>query len=544
MPTSEGVQHTGLDVDAGIDVDISLYPSSANISLGGMALFTDLDFNGGLSGFSLHISQIVMRNLKFNYCVNGIVFDELWSMAASQMQFNNCQTGIQNTKGKGKGTITMTDSSMKNVKVGIASNFGAKGAPPASNSVILENLDAENVPIIVKNAGNADDLTGPSGKRTIRGLGQGNKFTGSTVGKITGSITPINRPGGLRASGSDDWYARSKPGYNSLPTSSFVSARSLGAKGDGKSDDTTALQAAISISVKDSKVLFLDQGSYKITKTLYIPANTKIVGEALPNVFATGKYFADIKNPQPLLQVGKPGESGSVEFSDLILGTQGSAPGAVLIEHNLASSVGSVGGYWDVHTRIGGWTGSKQSVADCPAQEKDVKEGCMAAFMSMHITKSASGVYMENCWLWTADHDIDDPKSAQVEVYAGRGLLVESEVGNNWFVCSASEHHSKYQYNLVNTQNVYMDHIETETPYYEPNPKASSLFPYNAALHDPTFPTSASATAPTDMAWGLSIANSHDVSIYGTAYFSWFVNWSKGMLIFSLPCFLILCPSR
>lgn len=26
----------------------------------------------------------------------------------------------------------------------------------------------------------------------------------------------------------------------------------------------------------------------------------------------------------------------------------------------------------------------------------------------MHITKSASA-YMENVWLWTADHDIDDP---------------------------------------------------------------------------------------------------------------------------------------
>lgn len=507
---------------------LSLKPGSTDDNLGGMLLFTDLVFNGGLNAFSMHISQIVARNLKFNNCVNGIVFDALWSFAATQLHFNNCETGINNVAGKG--TITLVDSSMKNTKVGIASNFGASNARPASNSIIIENLEAENVPIIVKNAGNAADLTGPSGKRTIRGLGQGNSYIGSTASKFAGSITPINRPVGLRAPGSNNWYARSKPGYDSLPLSAFISARSAGAKGDGKTDDTAALQAAISSSAENSKVLFLDQGSYKVTRTLYIPANTKIVGEALPNIFAAGSYFADVNKLRPLLQVGRPGERGGVEFSDFILGTQGSTPGAVLIEHNLASTVAAVGGYWDVHTRIGGWTGSKQSLADCPTTpnttKPPVKNGCMAAAMSMHITKSASGVYMENCWLWVADHDIDDPKVKQVEVYVGRGLLVESEAGNNWFICSASEHHVKYQYNMVNTKNVYMDQLQTETPYFQPNPSASFPYPYNAGLHDPEF---SDTRGPANMAWAQRIINSHDFSIYGSAYFSWYKNWNHGM---------------
>ena len=33
----------------------------------------------------------------------------------------------------------------------------------------------------------------------------------------------------------------------------------------------------------------------------------------------------------------------------------------------------------------------------------------MAAFLAMHITKPAAGIYLENVWLWTADHDLDDP---------------------------------------------------------------------------------------------------------------------------------------
>ena len=51
--------------------------------------------------------------------------------------------------------------------------------------------------------------------------------------------------------------------------------------------------------------------------------------------------------------------------------------------------------------------------------------------MSMHITPSASGLDMENNWLWTADHDIDDPSTTQTSVYSGRGLLIEG-TGTFW----------------------------------------------------------------------------------------------------------------
>jgi glucan 1,3-beta-glucosidase len=52
--------------------------------------------------------------------------------------------------------------------------------------------------------------------------------------------------------------------------------------------------------------------------------------------------------------------------------------------------------------------------------------------MSMHITPSAAGLYLENNWLWTADHDIDDPNNRQLTVYNGRGLLIESTAGTIW----------------------------------------------------------------------------------------------------------------
>jgi glucan 1,3-beta-glucosidase len=57
---------------------------------------------------------------------------------------------------------------------------------------------------------------------------------------------------------------------------------------------------------------------------------------------------------------------------------------------------------------------------------------CLAAYMSMHITTSASGAYLENVWLWTADHDLDSASSTQISVYTGRGLLIELSGGTCW----------------------------------------------------------------------------------------------------------------
>lgn len=50
----------------------------------------------------------------------------------------------------------------------------------------------------------------------------------------------------------------------------------------------------------------------------------------------------------------------------------------------------------------------------------------IAAFMTMHTTRSASRLYMEINWLWAADHDVEDPQLTQITAYGGRGLYVES----------------------------------------------------------------------------------------------------------------------
>lgn len=344
------------------------------------------------------------------------------------------------------------------------------------------------------------------------------------------------------------YLERSKPQYDNIASSNFLTARAFGAKGDGVTDDTAALNALFlsASSAFSHGIAFVDAGFYLVTDTVRIPPNVRIVGEALAAVImGSGAKFENISAPHPVVQVGKPGEKGYIEWSDMIVSTQGPTAGAVLIEYNLETQTGPCvavyppSGMWDVHVRVGGFAGSQLQVSQCgktPQLLNYVNPACVASYLSMHITRYATNLYLENNWFWVADHDIEDPQGAQVSVFSGRGLLIESQKGHIWLVGTAAEHHVKYQYQLVNTHDIWMGLIQTETPYFQPNPTAPAPFTFvDTDLHDPDFVSDcaadSSATAqlpgspPCAMAWGLRVVDSRNISIHGAGLYSFFNNY-------------------
>ncbi|CAJ2505150.1 Uu.00g125440.m01.CDS01 [Anthostomella pinea] len=511
MPTDPSTVHVGLFVESGS---------------GGF--MSDLTFNGGATGASIGNQQYSMRNLVFNNCQTAIIQLWDWGWTYMGLKINNCGVGIDITAKDGDalnvGSAILIDSTISNTPIGIKTAYTASTTPDTAGSLILENLSLTNVPVAVQ---------GPSGtllaggSTTIAGWGQGHEYVPNGPGELSGPITPNTRPAVL--TGADGYYSRSKPQYETLSASDFVSARASGAKGDASTDDTAALQSAIN-SAANGKVLFLDYGLYKVTSTLSIPAGTKIVGEGYPVIMAQGSFFGDMSNPKPLLQVGATsGTAGQVELSDFVVGTQGAAPGATLIEWNLASSSGTPSGMWDVHARVGGFSGSNLQVAQCVKQpgSSAINSACIGAYMLMHVTPQASGLYMENTWFWTADHDIEDASNTQITVYSGRGLYIESTVGTFWLIGTAVEHNALYNYQFANTKNVFASMFQTETPYYQPTPNALTPFPAVASLNDPDFTTSCSGVAGNCAdAWGLRIIKSTDFFIYGAGHYSFFNNYS------------------
>ena len=472
-------------------------------------------------------------NLTFYNSVTAINQIWNWGWTYKSISINNCTTGLDLTNGNANpltvGSGTFLDSSITNTAVGFVTDRVAGSSTPATaGSLVIENVVLTKTPVAVElGTTKAVLLAGTTGTTTIAAWGSGNLYSPNGPTTTQGAFNPPARPTAL-LSGSK-YYERSKPQYNNLPSTSFLSARSAGAKGDGVTDDTTALQNVITSAAAAGSIVFVDAGTYKVTKTIFVPKGSKIVGESYSVIMSSGTYFSNINSPQAVVQVGNAGDTGVVEWSDMIVSTQGAQAGAILIKWNLASTAASPSGMWDVHARIGGFAGSNLQKAQCPTTPSTaINANCMAAYMTMHISKTAAALYMENVWLWVADHDVDDANLTQVTVYAGRGLYVESTAGTFWLVGTAVEHHERYQYQLAGTQNIFMGQIQTETPYYQPNPAANNPFPQNATLNDPNFSTycPAGAAANCPLAWGLRVVASSNILLYGAGFYSFFNNYS------------------
>ncbi|KAM7215073.1 exo-beta-1,3-glucanase [Rhypophila decipiens] len=529
MPTASNVVHVGLFIEEGS---------------GG--LLTDLTFNGGAAGASMGNQQYTMKNLKFNNCKTAIIQLWDWGWTYVGLSINNCGVGIDLSAGgsAGKvetGSITLIDSTLTNVGIGILTAWGQNTTPDTAGSMVLENIQLNNVPIAIQGPNSVTMLAGTSTSMTIAAWANGHVYSGSgggNPGETAKLIAPNNRPGVLLSNGR--YYTRSKPQYEQRPVGDFVSVRAAGAKGDAANDDTAVLQSVIDSATKQNKIVFLDHGMYRITSTLRIPPGAKIVGESYPTILSSGGFFNDMNSPKPVLQIGQSsGQVGQVELVDFIVSTQNAQAGAVLFEWNLMTPNGQTpSGMWDVHARIGGFTGSQQQVAQCLKTPGDatVRKECIVAFMAMHVTKGAGGLYMENVWLWTADHDIDDAANTQITIYSGRGLYIESTAGTFWLYGTGSEHHVLYQYQLSATQNIFMGQIQTETPYFAPQPNALVPFPPQSSLQDPDFSSSCAGVQERNCAaaWGLRVINnSKNILVYGAGLYSFFTNYSTDCSTFA-----------
>ena len=310
--------------------------------------------------------------------------------------------------------------------------------------------------------------------------------------------------------------------YADYDVSEFSSAKAAGAKGDGYTDDTAALQAWIDADW-GCKLLYLDSGTYLVSDTITIPAGTQILGEVWSTILGYGSAFQDQNNPKVVVKVGEEGSSGVLEISDIVFGTRGpgkcpqssgekmvliscSAAGAIVVEWNVRDPDGQQGvaAAWDTHVRLGGTAGTGLTDAECP-NFAGTNPNCFAAFLGFHLTSAASA-YLEGLWVWLADHALDI-NHRQISIYSGRGLLSESQ-GPVWLIGTGSEHHVLYQYSFVNAANHYGGLMQTETPYFQPVPAPPSPFVSDPAFDDPVFDNIVAS-------WALWVQNSQGILVYG-----------------------------
>ncbi|KAH2165080.1 hypothetical protein KXV74_005974 [Aspergillus fumigatus] len=444
---------------------------------GSGGFLADLMFVGGNFGAYFGNQQFTMSQLVFVNCHMALQVHWDWAWTMQDYVIESCHNGLTivggagglMSNGQGVGSIILADAIIANTPNGIITSLYNEN----STSFLIQNVLLAGGNEVLKDAW---------------GFGMTVDNSTSAARFINGQDIPVmNRTDaliGTNAYVKPNLYTCRRPRYDSLRAGEVVNVKTLGAKGDGKTDDMVVLNNILSQAANLSSVVYFPFGVYVIKDTLRVPVGSRIIGQAWSQIMATGPKFEDMKNPHVAVQVGQPGDTGIVEIQDMMFTVSGATAGAILVEWNIYESSKGSAAMWDSHVCVGGAIGSNLQKDQCPKKTGSINPNCIAASLLLHLTPKSS-VYLENIWVWVADHDLDVITQDQIDVYLARGVLIESKLA--WLYGTASEHSVLYQYQLSGAQNILMAMIQTESPYFQPVPPAPAPFTTGVFLSDPLF---------------------------------------------------------
>jgi hypothetical protein len=155
---------------------------------------------------------------------------------------------------------------------------------------------------------------------------------------LTGSKSYVN--------GTFNFFTRRRPQYYNLGGGQVFDAKAYGAEGDGVTDDTAALNSILALAANMSSIVYIPYGVYVIKDTVHIPLGSRIIGQAWPQIMASGSKFQDMEDPHVAVQVGNEGDVGIIEIQQMMFTTSGPTAGAVLMEWNVHESTQGSAGIW------------------------------------------------------------------------------------------------------------------------------------------------------------------------------------------------------
>lgn len=191
------------------------------------------------------------------------------------------------------GSLVLVDSIIANTPQGIVTTLFAEN----STSFLLQNVGFFNTQTAVSDSATNKVLLGGGSQVVVDSWGFGRVTNTTGAGGQSFFANGINIPvmgrnESLLGDAYDylkpNFFTRRRPGYSDVVASKVMNVKTLGAVGDGVTDDTNALNSILEGAANTSSVVFFPYGIYLVTDTLRVPVGSRIVGQVWPQIMGAG----------------------------------------------------------------------------------------------------------------------------------------------------------------------------------------------------------------------------------------------------------------
>jgi sugar lactone lactonase YvrE len=348
--------------------------------------------------------------------------------------FRNVKTAIEIEAGR-PDDLFVKDARLENVS-GPAVIVSLEDSP--RTQVNMENVACRGVATFALFRESGRTLAAPAGTYVVRAFSHGLHYADLGAPGVTKTVFDATPVAALPPAVPSD-LAPLPPGET------WANARTLGARGDGTTDDTAALQRAIAAH----RTVYLPMGRYVVTDTLILRPDSVLVGLhpsatelVLPD---RTPAFQGVGGPKPLLET--PG-GGSTIVIGVGLYTNGINPRAVAAKwmagpQSMMNDVRFLGGH--------GTTGSdgrrENPYNNAHSADPDLARRWDSQYPSLWVTDGGGGTFFD---LWTPS------------TFAQSGLLVSNTSTSGRVYEMSSEHHVRHEVQLHRVSNWELHALQTE----------------------------------------------------------------------------------
>lgn len=232
-----------------------------------------------------------MRALTFTNVKTGIQIDHVFTLSLQGVKFNNVNVGVNFTAAPNNsvGSLILIDSEATSTNKIVLSQHTEN----ADGSLIIENLKINRVGQVVADAQGNSLLSGSTRSTTIKSFIQGTVYKDQTTGKYLESSGSLSRPQALVDSNGAYW-TKSRPQYEQYSSGCFSSVRDFGATGDGKTDATKAINAALKANA-NRRITYFPAGNYRVSDTIHVPVGSRIVGEVWSTISGKSSFQSPLQ---------------------------------------------------------------------------------------------------------------------------------------------------------------------------------------------------------------------------------------------------------